>query len=469
MIASCEFRRSPGALASASSGLYSLTGLEVNGNSFFQRPDSPIVPLALQAAATSFYRRSSASPTSPITSTPSASMRRAVSAGVNAQLSVAAPPQIEQGFLDANKMVVVAPQPSGYLQRRNSSGSIKSKTRSHEHLDSEGRVAALEEKVRELEAVIGTPSASLTIPINGTLKGSYSYPRIQYAQLMSLSSFDGGRMAQELLDKDSEIDRLRHQLHKYNSRLEMRQIQFDEEVKHYRREAEQSKLQAAAVKSRLNEIEQECNILQDKVGHSERQRQISLTKAEERLAAQEKELQSLRQELEKASSAKNELDQLRRDLEWMELQNDALSTTLDCKEQEVQDLRTDILNKSSVADAIASESSTSFTSLRDSQSTPSLSNVSRLLEAQQSKVANCRYTVKCLVDTADKLCKGELPNINRLLGCPSESMSESEAEKGRNGELTSMKAVEGQMRQQDAKIAAVERDLDRLRQVFVDF
>jgi hypothetical protein len=50
-----------------------------------------------------------------------------------------------------------------------------------------------------------------------------------------------------------------------------------------------------------------------------------------------------------------------------------------------------------------------------------------------------------------------------------ESMSESEAERGRNSEVNSIKAVEGQMKQQDAKLAAVERDLERLRQVFVDF
>ncbi len=46
----------------------------------------------------------------------------------------------------------------------------------------------------------------------------------------------------------------------------------------------------------------------------------------------------LRGELDKAAVLVDELTAMKRDLEWMELQNEALSTSLDCKEQEVREL-----------------------------------------------------------------------------------------------------------------------------------
>lgn len=88
----------------------------------------------------------------------------------------------------------------------------------------------------------------------------------------------------------------------------------------------------------MNDLETECSVYKEKAIAVEQQRQSSLIQAQERLTTKEKEVQCVKQELEKLQRLVDEVANLRKDLEWMELQNESLNTALDCKEQEVHEL-----------------------------------------------------------------------------------------------------------------------------------
>lgn len=57
-------------------------------------------------------------------------------------------------------------------------------------------------------------------------------------------------LMQEIFEKDQEIEQLRHDVYKYRTRLEKRQMQFDDDLMHALKESEQSRVQLAAIKSR---------------------------------------------------------------------------------------------------------------------------------------------------------------------------------------------------------------------------
>ncbi|KHJ77024.1 hypothetical protein OESDEN_23356, partial [Oesophagostomum dentatum] len=90
--------------------------------------------------------------------------------------------------------------------------------------------------------------------------------------------------------------------------------------------------------------------------------------------------------------------------------------------------------------------------------------MSRSLRSTQKKLVDSRLLVKCLKETVERLARGENPDISRLLGIKTDSMSESEAEQvAFDSTAMTMGVAEKMMRRQEESMAKLEQDLDSIR------
>ncbi|VDN07294.1 unnamed protein product [Thelazia callipaeda] len=400
------------------------------------------------------------------------------------------------------------------------------------------RVAVLEQRVRELEAAMITGQASssvmpasLIIPVIGSKNKNSS--RIlrsasgQFVVSAASASTTQQLMAQEVVDREIEVERLQSQLRKCYSRMELRQVQYDEEVNSFRLESEEAKAQLSKVKCRLNELEKECVAYREKAMTVDADRNNAIVSSLEKISAQEREILALKNELDRQAQIVKDLEQVKKEYNFLELQNEALNSKLDNKEATIHELEERIsamkvdahkqesgsvmhtTDSFSLLDFDTTKISKKLTkiqvqktkndstppktagknekSLRKiSRSTPSLASnnpetdekiqdqislsASELAQKQLNLASECRILAKCLKDVAVKAIAGNAPRINRLLGCRSDSMSESESEP----EQLSVKLnpTPSYQAEQYVKIVTydlerIERDLNCLRKSFV--
>ncbi|KIH66695.1 hypothetical protein ANCDUO_02977 [Ancylostoma duodenale] len=321
-------------------------------------------------------------------------------------------------------------------------------------------------------------------------------------------------MAKEVVSKEVEIERLQAKLRKAYSQMERQQADYDEEVRKFKKDSEQAKEELVRVVNkcvnfrvlwpnssrrsvcqsnfcRLNDLEAESAKYQEKAKTLDSGQLNAIAEMQEKLRAQEKELSRLRNELSEKEKIAKTFEEMKKELDYLELQNDTLSQTLDSKENTVKELERHIADFylkpllqsmrmeatlyqqscSSGSTPLADETESladirpPFTAARPYTKahstlganlspqprhkgsgglTKSLSNyaidancnrrddvsaaMSRSLRSTQKKLVDSRLLVKCLKETVERLARGESPDISRLLGIKTDSMSESEAE-----------------------------------------
>uniref|UniRef100_A0A915B6P1 Uncharacterized protein n=2 Tax=Parascaris univalens TaxID=6257 RepID=A0A915B6P1_PARUN len=513
------------------------------------------------------------------------SSRRTINSGVNAQLTAMS---VDAGgptmaSTPNSKKMMVAPQPHyrshhrernddscrivgdhGVVQRRQSAGAIVPTYNTPQHADNRRsysrdnpmmvgpagdqlyyvddrnsrtkscgediRVAVLEQRVRELEAMVvgaqspstSTAPASFIIPVIGTKGGRMMASTSgQLVVTPTASTPTQQLMAKEIVDKEVEIERLQSQLRRCYSRMESRQVQYDEEVNAFRRESEEAKTQLTRLKARLSELESECGLYREKASAVEAARSSAIASSLEKIAAQEKEISQLRNEAEKASHLVKELAKTKEELQFLELQNDALNTAIDAKDNTIRELEESVsalkvdetvkLRSGSATprgDGISlfATGSSDFLGelgdFKDIPSTPrtgvSLSNLpygvpksrsinqlagsrvaskdqlsansSQMIRKQLAGILECRLLAKCLKDTASKAISGDAPSVNRLLGIRSDSMSESEQEPLIvDPNPMTLNAAERYLKKGVEDLMRLEKDLNSLREKFVEY
>ncbi|EPB68655.1 hypothetical protein ANCCEY_12254 [Ancylostoma ceylanicum] len=270
-------------------------------------------------------------------------------------------------------------------------------------------------------------------------------------------------MAKEVVSKEVEIERLQAKLRKAYSQMERQQADYDEEVRKFKKDSEQAKEELVRVVNkcvnfrvlwpnsprhsvcqsnfcRLNDLEAESAKYQEKAKTLDSGQLNAIAEMQEKLRTQEKELSRLRNELSEKEKIAKTFEEMKKELDYLELQNDTLSQTLDSKENTVKELERHIAAHSTLGANLSPQP-------RHKGSgglTKSLSNyaidancnrrddvsaaMSRSLRSTQKKLVDSRLLVKCLKETVERLARGESPDISRLLGIKTDSMSESEAE-----------------------------------------
>uniref|UniRef100_A0A8R1TWQ7 Uncharacterized protein n=1 Tax=Onchocerca volvulus TaxID=6282 RepID=A0A8R1TWQ7_ONCVO len=400
------------------------------------------------------------------------------------------------------------------------------------------RVAVLEQRVRELEAAVvpgqvpstSVPATSFIIPVIGSKNSSRILRSASSQFVVATSPVTQQLMAQEVVDKEIEVERLQSQLRKCYSRMELRQVQYDEEVNAFRRESEEAKLQLTKVKSRLSELEKECMAYREKAMAIDANRNSAVASSLEKISAQEREIATLRNDLEQHMQLVKNLERMKKEYEFLELQNEALNAKLDSKEATIRDLEDNILamkmdtsrkiesgsvtpkadavsffdvehakflsnskesnarktkgnrlslSSSSVAaveeDLESSKEVTksSFVLLCNSDTDGKVqlsSSTSKLIRMQLNITLECRLLAKCLKDVAAKAINGDAPSVNRLLGCRSDSMSESEPEPVMNdASVMSSNCAERYIKKITKDLERIEKDLNSLRESFVEY
>ncbi|KAM3717913.1 Non-centrosomal microtubule array protein [Dirofilaria immitis] len=404
------------------------------------------------------------------------------------------------------------------------------------------RVAVLEQRVRELEAAVipgqvpstSIPATSFIIPVIGSKNSSRILRSTSGQFLVSASTSSPVTqqlMAQEVVDKEIEVERLQSQLRKCYSRMELRQVQYDEEVSAFRQESEEAKLQLTKVKARLSELEKECIAYREKAMAVDANRNSAVASSLEKISAQEREITILKNDLERHMQLVKNLERMKKEYEFLELQNEALNAKLDSKEATIRDLEDSIhtmkmdacrkmesgsvtpkadnfsffdgggehmkflhnskesikakgdrlsLSSSSVAaveESIGSSKkvakSSSPLQLCDSEIDRKVqlsSSTSKLIRMQLNITLECRLLAKCLKDIAAKAISGDAPSVNRLLGCRSDSMSESEPEPVLNdGSAMSWHCAERHIKKITEDLERIEKDLNSLRESFVEY
>ncbi|MCP9262728.1 hypothetical protein DINM_005701 [Dirofilaria immitis] len=346
------------------------------------------------------------------------------------------------------------------------------------------RVAVLEQRVRELEAAVipgqvpstSIPATSFIIPVIGSKNSSRILRSTSGQFLVSASTSSPVTqqlMAQEVVDKEIEVERLQSQLRKCYSRMELRQVQYDEEVSAFRQESEEAKLQLTKVKARLSELEKEC------IAYREKQWLLMLI---------EREITILKNDLERHMQLVKNLERMKKEYEFLELQNEALNAKLDSKEATIRDLEDSIhkgdrlsLSSSSVA-AVGRKyriikkvaKSSSPLQLCDSEIDRKVqlsSSTSKLIRMQLNITLECRLLAKCLKDIAAK----QLVVMHRVLIVywdveVSDSMSESEPEPVLNdGSAMSWHCAERHIKKITEDLERIEKDLNSLRESFVEY
>ncbi|ETN76766.1 hypothetical protein NECAME_11456 [Necator americanus] len=274
---------------------------------------------------------------------------------------------------------------------------------------------------------------------------------------------------------------------------------------------------------RLNDLEAESNKYHEKAKTLDSGQLNAIAEMQEKLRIQEKELSRLRSELNEKEKIAERYDEMKKELDYLELQNDTLNQTLDSKENTVKELERHIASMRMEATLYQQSCSSGSTPLADETEsladirppftparpytkahstlganlspqprpknggglTKSLSNyaidancnrrddvsaaMSRSLRSTQKKLVDSRLLVKCLKETVERLARGENPDISRLLGIKTDSMSESEAEQvAFDSTAMTMGVAEKMMRRQEESMAKLEQDLDAIRYLVQD-
>ncbi|WKY11327.1 hypothetical protein Q1695_003133 [Nippostrongylus brasiliensis] len=402
----------------------------------------------------------------------------------------------------------------------------------------ESRVSSLEQRVRELEAMVvgqaaATNNTAVVIPVTPTQQSKHGHSRSSHVapptQLIISNSSPSTSvtqqlMAKEVVSKEVEIERLQAKLRKAYAQMERQQADYDEEVRRFKKDSEQAKEELVRVVNKLNDLEAESVRYQEKAKTLDGSQLSALAETQEKIKAQEKELSRLRSELADKERLAKSFEELKKELDYLELQNDTLNQTLDSKENTVKELERHIASMRMEATLYQQSCSSGSTPLADETEsladirppfsaarpytkahstlganlsptprpksggglTKSLSNyaidancnrrddvsaaMSRSLRSTQKKLVDSRLLVKCLKETVERLARGENPDISRLLGIKTDSMSESEAEQvAFDSTAMTMGVAEKMMRRQEESMAKLEQDLDAIRYLVQDY
>uniref|UniRef100_A0A7I4YX14 Calponin-homology (CH) domain-containing protein n=1 Tax=Haemonchus contortus TaxID=6289 RepID=A0A7I4YX14_HAECO len=401
----------------------------------------------------------------------------------------------------------------------------------------DSRVTSLEQRVRELEAMVVGQAATanntaVVIPVTPTQQSKHGHVRSSHVppptQLIISNSSPSSSvtqqlMAKEVVSKEVEIERLQAKLRKAYAQMERQQADYDEEVRKFKKDSEQAKEELVRVVNKLNDLEAESVKYQEKAKVLDSGQLNAIAETQEKIRSQEKELARLRSELAEKEKMMKSYEDLKKEFDYLELQNDTLSQTLDSKENTVKELERHIASMRMEATLYQQSCSSGSTPLADETEslaeirppftparpytkahstlganlspqprpksgglTKSLSNyaidancnrrddvsaaMSRSLRSTQKKLVDSRLLVKCLKETVERLARGENPDISRLLGIKTDSMSESEAEQVAFDSTTmTMGVAEKMMRRQEESMAKLEQDLDAIRYLVQDY
>uniref|UniRef100_A0A0N5AQ39 TACC_C domain-containing protein n=1 Tax=Syphacia muris TaxID=451379 RepID=A0A0N5AQ39_9BILA len=393
----------------------------------------------------------------------------------------------------------------------------------HVRSGSDVRVSALEERVRDIEAVINNNGQLPNSPSSST---SYIPPASQKGPPLVLSPVSPAAthqlIAQEIADRDNEIERLQSQLRQCYSRMELRKIRFEEEIGKFRKESQEAKSQLEKVKSRLGELEVECSKYRERATYVEAARNTAISDSLEKISTQEKELSRLRGEVEQLGGLSAELETVKSELKKSELSKVELQGVIEAKNKIIHDLEDFVstlkmgksckfsssfdedlssLNKPKLSkrfngvkelktplsspDMQDSTSSQYSLRLKKSQSFQQLpasmdkawlpSSFSTLVLKQSSLAKECRLLAKCLKDVGSKTIDGELPSVLHLLGCQivevgAESTSESETDSlSTDQSPMTLPFAEYHIKKAAEYMQLIESDLNSLREKFVEY
>ncbi|PIO77002.1 hypothetical protein TELCIR_00892 [Teladorsagia circumcincta] len=243
----------------------------------------------------------------------------------------------------------------------------------------DSRVTSLEQRVRELEAMVvgqaaSTNNTAVVIPVTPTQQSKHSHGRSSHVppptQLIISNSSPSSSvtqqlMAKEVVSKEVEIERLQAKLRKAYAQMERQQADYDEEVRKFKKDSEQAKEELVRVVNKLNDLEAESVKYQERAKTLDSGQLNAIAETQEKIRAQEKEIARLRSELADREKMAKSYEELKKELDYLELQNDTLNQTLDSKENTVKELERHIASMRMEATLYQQSCSSGSTPLAD--------------------------------------------------------------------------------------------------------
>uniref|UniRef100_A0A1I7XKM9 Angiomotin_C domain-containing protein n=1 Tax=Heterorhabditis bacteriophora TaxID=37862 RepID=A0A1I7XKM9_HETBA len=359
------------------------------------------------------------------------------------------------------------------------------------------RVASLEQRVKELEAMVvgsGQASTSLVIPVTPTSQSKHGHNRSSAAPSTQLiisnsspaSSMTQQLMAKEVVIKEVEIERLQAKLRKTYAQMERQQLEYSEEVRRFTKDSETAKAELLRVVNKLNELEAESNRYREKAINIDNSQNPVLTELQAKLKHQEKELARLRFELAEKERLEKAYSDVKQQLEYLELQNETLNKTLDDKEGIVKELEQNIVQNDIIFKSMRMEA-TLYHQSCSSGSTPLADETESLADIRPPLYSNARPYTKAHSTLGANLSPLPTPksgltkslsnyaiDSNRRDDVSSsmsrtDSMSESETEQvAFDSTAMTMGVAEKMMRRQEEGMCRLEKDLDAIRYLVQD-
>uniref|UniRef100_A0A0M3IR85 Uncharacterized protein n=1 Tax=Ascaris lumbricoides TaxID=6252 RepID=A0A0M3IR85_ASCLU len=271
-------------------------------------------------------------------------------------------------------------------------------------------------------------------------------------------------MAKEIVDKEVEIERLQSQLRRCYSRMESRQVQYDEEVNAFRRESEEAKTQLTRLKARLSELESECGLYREKASAVEAARSSAIASSLEKIAAQALKVDAATKLRSGSATPRGDGISL-----FATGSSDFLGELGDFKDIPSTP-RTGVSLSNLPYGVPKSRSTNQLAGSRVTGKDQLSASSSQMIRKQLAGILECRLLAKCLKDTASKAISDDAPSVNRLLGIRSDSMSESEPEPLIvDPNPMTLNAAERYLKKGVEDLMRLEKDLNSLREKFVEY
>ncbi|CAD6198810.1 unnamed protein product [Caenorhabditis auriculariae] len=391
---------------------------------------------------------------------------------------------------------------------------------------SEGaRVAYLERKVRELEEMMSQQPQPSTSVLQLTPVTQARHARNAPPTQLIISNNGSTvaeqirmqEMTEQLSSKEKKVAELEKKLLKAYTRIEKQQEEFDDKVRGVISDSERARDDLTRMVERMRQLEAEAEVLRSHSAYGDNANEQAYRELQDKIWKQDREIKDQRIQMEKLRGKEAEFEKMRSEMVYLEMQNEELNKTLEAKKTVVEELERNVNtmrleqtlcqqscssgstplaeDSESMADVIRPSLTRPYTKAhstlgsnmsplphaKSSGLTKSFSNfaidvtkrdditaaMSRSIRTQQRQITLSRLMVRCLRDTVEKLARGENPDVCRLLGIKTDSMSESEFEGEQTAEESkpfSMMAAEKALHKQERGLKELDSDLEAIRQ-----
>uniref|UniRef100_A0A8R1DLZ2 Uncharacterized protein n=2 Tax=Caenorhabditis japonica TaxID=281687 RepID=A0A8R1DLZ2_CAEJA len=384
---------------------------------------------------------------------------------------------------------------------------------------SDGRIAYLEKRIRELEMVQKEQNSQAA-----QNQSRYSKPTHINGNNMSTSEqLRLQEMNDELVNKDRKVTSLEAKLLKAYQRIEKINEDYESKIKTLIFDGEHARDNLTRCVDKIQQLENELDVTRAVAQKGDSANEQEYHELRDKIWMQERELQENRTMLTRLREKEAEYERMRSEKGYLELKNENLNKKLEAKKRVVEELERSVSTLRLEQTICQQSCSSGSTPLADEMETmseirPSIARpytkahstlgshmsplshskssgltksvssfglntakrddvtpmMSRTIREQDRHITMCRAMVVCLKDTVDRMARGENPDVARLLGVKLNMMSESEMDEDEDYEADeskpfSMMAAESALSKQCTKLADLDRDIDTIRCQLADW